>query len=73
MLSKKEAKEMAKYIVLGVNHYSEIKDKINFTMDVLERYNLIEKVKLNDKIMGSPKNNLEIDEEKDELDNDIAL
>lgn len=73
MLSKKEAKEMAKYIVLGVNHYSKIKDKINFTMDVLERYNLIEKVKLNDKIMGNSQNDLEIDEEKDELDNDIAL
>lgn len=73
MLNKKEAKEMAKYIALGVSHYDNIKDKTNYTLSVLERYNLVEKIKLNDKVMGA---SIDLDDEeeiKDDFEQDMAL
>lgn len=76
MLKREEAKEMSKFIVLGLNHYDSMKDKINFVSNVLEKYNLVEKVKLNDKIMGNTqriKTDLALNEDKEDIDNDIAL
>ena len=75
MLNKNEAKEMAKYIALGVSHYNNITDQTNYIMSVLERYNLVEKIKLNDKVMGnhqSLSNSLENVEDVD-LEQDMAL
>lgn len=75
MLSKKEAKEMAKYIVLGVNHYDDIKDKTSHTLSVLEKYNLVEKTKVGDKVMGSARAELERKEPEEESDfeQEVAL
>lgn len=72
MLNKKEAKEMAKYIALGVSHYDNINNKTDYTLSVLERYNLVEKIKLNDKIMGTSVG-LDEEETKYDLEKDMTL
>lgn len=72
MLNRKEAKEMARYIVLGVNHYNSSNEQTDYVMSVLERYNLVEKIKLNDKVMGNH-NSLDNTLEDIGLDEDMAL
>jgi TATA-box binding protein (TBP) (component of TFIID and TFIIIB) len=73
MLNEKEAKEMAKYIVLGVRHFDDIHDQISVTMDILEKYNVIEKeksmFKVPSRVMGV-KNGMEL-EEALEVDEDV--
>ena len=45
MMNRTEAKEMAKYLVMGVDHFETGKEKRDFVGSVLERYNIVEKDK----------------------------
>lgn len=68
MMNEKDAREMAKYIVMGVEHFDKKQDKINVTMDILKKYNLIEKEKsvvFGNRVMGTSaiKNSPEMEED----------
>lgn len=43
MMNRVEAKEMAKYLVMGVDHFETGKEKRDFARRVLERYSVVEK------------------------------
>lgn len=71
-MDEKTAKEMASYIAKGVSHFDTMQEKQNVVMDILDRYGVLEKEKVGDKVFG----NIEFDKEKEgsfELEDSFEL